>query len=110
METPGSSTSQWEFLWTTPNGVTAAVENFGQRRVFLERFRTASFFSGFSCSEMRSRLILVRFCAGGYPQSLPGGARVSLGGARCAQVRFFIDFEEILGSIWGGIFEDVAFF
>ena len=28
----------------TPSGVTAAVENFGQRRVFLERFRTASLF------------------------------------------------------------------
>ena len=46
METLGSSTSQWEFLWKTPNGVTAAAENFGQRRVFLERFRAASFFSG----------------------------------------------------------------
>ena len=58
---------------------------------------------------MRSRLILVRFCAGGYPQSLPGGATVSLGGARRAQVRFFINFQEIVGSILGRIFEHVAF-
>ena len=102
METPGSSTSQREVLWKTPNSVTAAVENFGQRRVFLERFRTASFFCRGAFSETRFRLILVCFCA--------GGARVSLGGARCAQVCFFIDFETILGSILGGIFEDVAFF
>ena len=97
METPGSRTSPSEFLWKTPNGVTAAVENFGQRRVFLERFRTVSFFSGFSCSATHLRLICVRFCAGGYPQSLPGGATVSLGGARCAQVRFIIVFLSDLG-------------
>ena len=33
-----------------------------------------------------------------------------LSGGRCAQIRFFIDFEVIEGSILGGIFKDVALF
>ena len=46
----------------------------------------------------------------GYPQSLPRDAKVRLSGGKCAQIRLFFDFGTVLGSMLGGVFEDVVLF
>ena len=139
MGVPAGSTSQQQLVWTTPNDVTAALENSCSSPVpgeclqppprsssfcgqvlmaSLPQWKTcvpgtfsdgvafsrgASFRHGFSVD-------FGTFSPGGAPPELPGGAQVRLGGARGAQVRFFIDFYSIVGSISGGIFGHVAHF
>ena len=58
---------------------------FGQHRLFPFEVSFAVMFSSHVGAFPRE----------GYPQSLPGDAKMRLSGGRCAQIRFLIDFVPI---------------
>ena len=69
----------------------AALKKLANRNVFRQH-RFFPFEVGFALTfSSKNEYIFVR----GVPQSLPRDAKVRLSGGRCAQIRFFIDFEAI---------------
>ena len=85
--------------WKTLASVGCSRNVFGRHCFFpgcVFRYAFSVDFGAFSCR--------------GVPPELSRGRKSEPRRCQVCQVRFFIDFQTILGSVWGGIFEDVAFF